>query len=673
MKQNLLLSAVLLTGIAVNAQNARQVSNTGVELQKKFSAISPDAQPAFPEKNYKPTVNNPNKVQGVPYKRIASSHNAFTLLVSQSNALTYNKSINAIMFTHRKNFDWNFTTPAGANSGSIQSTWTTNNGTSWDSTITWVDATNLARYPSGAIYNPSGNTTVGNAKAVVMGPVTSSTDWTGNYFSSGPLTPNAITTSGMNYVAFNETNTTNGNSLGGRMAFARIDVQEAGGKIFGTAGLYKASDAANYLGTAIIKATTSDNGATFVWSCDSIKPSFLVAPDGSMETWDRANIAFSPDGQIGYLVFMGIEANATGSKKAYQPIVYKSTNAGSTWVQVNAGYDWTTNTCLMGTIAPVKTNPSLFKPWFTQSYGSDATVDKQGRLHLVCSVASGSSDHVDSLGYTYLYNYTSEHPYIWDFVTDGGGTWTEYFVDSLMTNKLDNKQSENPWVDGSDKMPYDNRLQVSRTTDGSKIFIGWIDSDQDFTGTVFNTAPDIYVRGFDPTSLRMTERISVNHNTQECFWMYMSNITRDIAVGQGQYHIPFTYSLSRDGANDTGNPVDHFYIDDAIIIEEAFERPYFGCAYTGVKESKGAIESVSQSYPNPFDKSATIKVSLTTAEDIKLSVYNTMGQLVSSKTVKGNAGVNNLDVDAAALSSGVYFYSVKVNENVVTKKMTVQK
>ena len=317
MKKTLLLSAVLLTGLAINAQTARKAPQTAPVLQKKFQHISPDAQAYFPEKTLKPTVNNTNKVQAPPYQKIGSSINGYTLLVSQSNGLTYNKAINAVMFTHRKGPDWAIGSAGINNSGAIQCTWSSNNGTSWDSTILYANGTNLGRYPSGAIYNPTGNTTPANAKGLVMGPITGGSGWLGNYFSSGPLTTGKIDSSGTTFVGNNTVNTTGGNSIGGRIGFARIDMQEAAGTIWGTAGLYtgdvNGTTAATqgFAGTGLIKASTTDNGATFVWKSDSIKPGFLKASDGSYEGGNQ-HVAFSPDGQTGYALFLGIDSLAKG-------------------------------------------------------------------------------------------------------------------------------------------------------------------------------------------------------------------------------------------------------------------------------------------------------------------------------------------------------------------------
>ncbi|MBU0690626.1 T9SS type A sorting domain-containing protein [bacterium] len=81
-----------------------------------------------------------------------------------------------------------------------------------------------------------------------------------------------------------------------------------------------------------------------------------------------------------------------------------------------------------------------------------------------------------------------------------------------------------------------------------------------------------------------------------------------------------------------------------------------------------------QNYPNPFNPVTTIRFSLPTAGHTRLSVYNVAGQEVAVLT-NGNlsAGSHSVNFDGAALSSGVYFYSLTSGDITVTKKMLLMK
>ena len=80
--------------------------------------------------------------------------------------------------------------------------------------------------------------------------------------------------------------------------------------------------------------------------------------------------------------------------------------------------------------------------------------------------------------------------------------------------------------------------------------------------------------------------------------------------------------------------------------------------------------SLSNNYPNPFNPSTTIRVSLARAGVITLKIYDVLGRLVKVVT-EGfqNAGSYTYEVDMERFSSGVYFYSLREGPDAITKKM----
>lgn len=95
---------------------------------------------------------------------------------------------------------------------------------------------------------------------------------------------------------------------------------------------------------------------------------------------------------------------------------------------------------------------------------------------------------------------------------------------------------------------------------------------------------------------------------------------------------------------------------------------------TGIDDdSQGAIPErydLKQNYPNPFNPSTTITFSLPKAENVKLIIYNILGEkvniVVDNQLAPGNY---KFRFDAANLPSGVYFYNLKAGEFSETKKM----
>jgi flagellar hook assembly protein FlgD len=84
---------------------------------------------------------------------------------------------------------------------------------------------------------------------------------------------------------------------------------------------------------------------------------------------------------------------------------------------------------------------------------------------------------------------------------------------------------------------------------------------------------------------------------------------------------------------------------------------------------------LSQNYPNPFNPSTNIQFSLPRAGKVEMKVYNLLGQVVAT-LVNGQYATGRYEVtwDARNLASGLYFYRLTVDNNVVdTKKMLLLK
>ncbi len=97
----------------------------------------------------------------------------------------------------------------------------------------------------------------------------------------------------------------------------------------------------------------------------------------------------------------------------------------------------------------------------------------------------------------------------------------------------------------------------------------------------------------------------------------------------------------------------------------------------GVQKVPGQIPdkfSLSNNYPNPFNPSTDVRVSLKSAGVISFSVYNVLGQLV--KVVDQGykpAGEYIYNINMDNFSSGVYFYTLRQGTNTITKKMLLLK
>jgi len=99
--------------------------------------------------------------------------------------------------------------------------------------------------------------------------------------------------------------------------------------------------------------------------------------------------------------------------------------------------------------------------------------------------------------------------------------------------------------------------------------------------------------------------------------------------------------------------------------------------FTSVEGNKTEIPSdfeLSQNYPNPFNPTTKINFSLPKDANVRLTVYNVLGQEVAT-LLQGykSAGNYTVDFNAAGLASGLYVYRLDAGNAAIVKKMTLLK
>lgn len=83
---------------------------------------------------------------------------------------------------------------------------------------------------------------------------------------------------------------------------------------------------------------------------------------------------------------------------------------------------------------------------------------------------------------------------------------------------------------------------------------------------------------------------------------------------------------------------------------------------------------LNQNYPNPFNPKTTIRFNLPEASNIKLTLYNILGQEIRTLVNEfKEAGVYTINFDASDLNSGMFIYKIEANGLTQTRKMTLVK
>lgn len=83
---------------------------------------------------------------------------------------------------------------------------------------------------------------------------------------------------------------------------------------------------------------------------------------------------------------------------------------------------------------------------------------------------------------------------------------------------------------------------------------------------------------------------------------------------------------------------------------------------------------LNQNYPNPFNPTTQLSYNLKTDGNVKLTVFNLVGQSVRV-LVDGyqTAGYYEVTFDAADLPAGIYLYKLQVGDYSSVKRMTLVK
>ena len=139
----------------------------------------------------------------------------------------------------------------------------------------------------------------------------------------------------------------------------------------------------------------------------------------------------------------------------------------------------------------------------------------------------------------------------------------------------------------------------------------------------------------------------------------------------------------RTGKGTTTEPTSYFYEDD--ISEISVTKILYRLKqmdFDGTVSYSDEVEVVTQpfnyallqNYPNPFNPETIIKYEIPQISNVKIEVFDVLGRVVKVLVdEQKTAGRYEIKFDASSLASGIYYYRIKANEFVQTKKMMLIK
>jgi hypothetical protein len=377
--------------------------------------------------------------------------------------------------------------------------------------------------------------------------------------------------------------------------------------------------------------------------------------------------AFSKDGMTGYIVTIADPGanEQIGPTRGFYPNYWKSTDGGANWdgpyfIQLDGPNG-------LGGIVYHLIDDETYVEFFedtpreelgyTTAFDLDCAVDYNGDLHIAVVIGATST--------TTDYSISSNSGLfgVMDiYTTDGGTSWFAEIMghpQCFRGNYPDDTYTE------------DNRTQITTSANHDRLFISWLDTDIEDQDD--NNRPNIYVRGFNPSTLMKT--VDAQGADAPFNVTFLSTAWRASHFGtaanysidnDGVYTIPYTYQDM--DVSDPGVAVQYKYIQDFSFSEADF-------TVQGVEENNVSKELfiVSQNYPNPVSGQTYFTVSLDKGTNLNLEVTSLLGQVVKTTDLGyRSAGTHTLTINTNDFASGVYFYTVSNGADKVTRKMIVQ-
>ncbi|MBI3501708.1 MAG: T9SS type A sorting domain-containing protein [Bacteroidetes bacterium] len=517
-------------------------------------------------------------------------------------------------------------------SGEYRVDYSIDGGTTWKGQLggIYIPSPDFGRYPAGVIYNVAGNTIADSCFISYHGPSCTTCAGAGDEWIHY-LYGTAVLGDAANTAKQGETNFTANVASHGLIPDCMI---EANGVTWVSDMGYDGTD---YTDSIMIRKGVW-NTSTRMHDYTTIKIPFPVASNtAGAKMFGTTNVAFSSNGQIGYITATGHDTSWTFNPDSnYTVNVFKTTNGGNTWsgpIRINVN-------CVG---AQLGTSDTLFNPAFQL----DGAVDKNGNLHLILAIAPWATGGA---------------------VTTVPGTWGEFSIitDGSADNAAAIQLLDKPMTFRGTfaAITEDGRGQVSINKAADKVFYIWFDTDTNAFPGGGNTNPNAVCRYYDVTAGQ---------------WGAVTNLTAGSAAegvvtfGYVSYWAegtasPYTLHIGYQFMTGTDTqPVDFHYLT-GVTVATGSTSAGSPCGSLAVHELNSDISSFNL-YPNPTTGVSTIEITMKEAGKAVLEVSNMVGQTIYSTSKELGAGTHTFSVDASKWNSGVYFYTVKTGNSSVTKKL----
>ncbi len=643
-KMYCLMIAFVLTA-ALTAQNYQVKPVFTPTLEKHFFRTIPIDPPVVKDKplpgNF-PAGTSFFSPDAVTIVDIGQSANAYGFYGGNRTYIWADNAINAVSFVHRMT--------AGDIYGGHRIAYdvSLDGGLSWNNNIRIYEPTGpggtypeaAGRYPQGGIFNPAGNLQAGNAFFTYFIPTIDGSNgdtWGGYGYGVHKLD------STLPYTQHN---------LSSHDAFKQ-NVPDAftilsGGTFFAVDPAVTGGIASNYNDSMIISKGIY-NGANQDFT---VSQSLFYLPVDKYIS--DTKIAFGPDGSTGFLSVLSHHDYTFETDSVFYPILYKTTDGGNTWsdpIYVKlwgpdglAGIkNWLSDSAIEAFFEPPL--PTRDEISYTTAWEHDLVVDMNGNPHIcvVIGIAGGEWNIYTPRDYLAVFDIYS---------TDGGTSWVALPLDSLKTF--------DGLFGGTGGITEYNRVQISRTEDGSRLFYSWIDTETE--GITDNVEPNIYCKGFSVESSKTTKTFNVTKFTPAYAQAFMGSQSHMVFSSAGSYTIPFVYQEMSPVA--PADPVQYKYIHNFKILDTDF---------VGIEQPDVSGVQISEGFPNPATDAVSFEISLQKAAPVTYTVHSLLGQQVEKRYLGFlSTGTSRLQLSLGHLNPGLYFVEFRIGSQSVSKKVSLR-
>jgi len=561
--------------------------------------------------------------------------------------LVANEALNTVAFIHRSDFNSN----GDFTSGSLRfdystdggATWTSNAGPIWNTNAAVGAYPGPARYPHIGILNNPGNTNPLNASISVWAPTLAggNDSWggalVGSHKMDNTVTDMAVdTTSG--HLTLEESFTQDGTFWGLSLDHPNYLVEE-------------------YTDTAVIWKGDMDF-STDLMNLTEIK-AYLPATDRGADgkIYGDARISFDPPGVTGYISLEGYN-EMIAPNKVIHPYLIRTDDGGMTWSapfgpNLNNLVDQRSGDSLI-TIFENITGGWFIGSLTSSTRGHDMTVDANGNVHLFVHVFPGveTTPTGGTMAGDFVY-YPAINLLVDIYSKDQGITWECNVVSQVSTWEYDFDPTNGP-------VPEATRPHISMSTDRSKLFFSWFESDTSFVTGTENNFPDWRCRSYNVYGDSLEGEVTVMGTFGDATWGNVADYAFD--NGDGSYQLHMTYAPIADfGTFSVLNPIDFYYLG----------MPYPD--NIGLEEMETQNFSVSQNYPNPTSGLTKVAIESVEAANFTLSIMDITGRSIEMRNLgRLDAGRHIEEINASGFAPGVYFYTVASAGHKSTKKFIVE-